>query len=155
MRHILIGTFILAFYCFSSPAFSQVSAQAAKPYDTTTEFAEYTVKHVVFNSTFVLPEIAKIYKLKRSKYESLLNISIYKKGEVGSIPATISGTVKNLMQQQKVLDIKQIEEQNAVYYLSPVRVANEELLHFELNVRPKGSKQDLTVKFSQKVYADE
>ncbi len=151
MRNLLIGISILTFYCFSASAFSQ----AAKPYDTTTDFAEYTVRHVVFNSTFVLPEVAKIYKLKRSKYESLLNISVYKKGEAGSIPATISGTVKNLMQQQKVLDIKEIEEKNAVYYLSPVRVANEELLHFELIIRPNGSQQDLTVKFSQKVYADE
>ncbi|MFL0803997.1 MAG: DUF4426 domain-containing protein [Agarilytica sp.] len=151
MRQLFIGISILIFACFSTCAFSQ----EGKPYDTTTDFAEYTVRHVVFNSTFVLPEVAKIYQLKRSKYESLLNISVYKRGQVGSIPATISGTVKNLMQQQKRLDIKQIEEKNAVYYLSPVRVANEELLHFELTIRPEGSQRDLTVKFSQKVYADE
>ncbi len=151
MRHFFIGLSTIIFLCLSTLTF----AQPGKSYNTTTDFAEYTVRHVVFNSTFVLPDVAKIYKLKRSKYESLLNISVYKKGEAGSIPATISGTVKNLMQQQKVLDVKEIEEKNAVYYLSPIRVANEELLHFELIIRPDGSQQDLTVKFSQKVYADE
>lgn len=130
-------------------------AEAALEKTTKTVFGQYTVGHVVFNSTFIQPEVAAIYQLKRSKYESLLNISVNKEGQSGSIPALISGTVTNLMQQQKQLKLKEISEKNATYYLAPIRIANEEVLHFELTVRPEGSSKDLHIKFTQKVYADE
>jgi hypothetical protein len=114
----------------------------------------YTVRHVVFNSTFVLPEVAKIYGVKRSKFESLLNVSVNPKGELGSMPAEVTGTITNMMQQQKILEFKEIKEKDATYYLAPIRINNEELLHFDLSVTPAGG-EALRVKFSQTVYADE
>jgi len=119
-----------------------------------TNVGGYTVRHVVFNSTFVLPEVAKIYGIKRSKYESMLNVSLSPQGKAGSLPAEVKGTITNLMQQQKVLQFKEIKEKNATYYLAPIRVSNEELLHFELTLKP-ASGEALQVKFSQTVYADE
>lgn len=130
-------------------------AQTVDKLKTETEFGNHIVRHVVFNSTFVLPEVAKTYQLKRSKYESVLNIALSKKGEIGSFPAKVSGTVKNLMQQQKTLKFKEVSEKNATYYLAPIRVANEELLHFEISVTPEGSDEAYVVTFSQTVYADE
>lgn len=122
-----------------------------------TQFERYSVRHVVFNSTFVLPEVARIHGIKRSKYESLLNVSLTGRDAVGSIPARVTGTVSNLMQQQKDLVFKEIREKNATYYLAPVRVANEEVLHFRLRVTPEGmtAGKTLEVNFSQTVYADE
>lgn len=120
-----------------------------------TVFGDYTVRHVVFNSTFIQPEVAKIYQIKRSKYESILNVSLSPKGQIGSIPAVVEGTVTNLMQQQRTLTFKEIREDNATYYIAPIRVANEEHLKFNLNVRPLDSDETIAVKFSQTVYADE
>ena len=133
------------------------SAQKDPKLKTESDFENYRVQHVVFNSTFIQEDIAKTYGLKRSKYESLLNISVYDKRSkktIATVPAKITGTVKNLMQQQKTLDVIEINEKDTVYYLAPIRVANEELLHFELSITPKGS-DPLIVKFSQTVYADE
>lgn len=120
-----------------------------------TDFAEYTVRHVVFNSTFIQPEVASIYGVKRSKNESILNLSVSRRGKLGALPAEISGTVTNLMQQQKDLQFKEIEEDNATYYIAPLRVANEEVLHFNILVKPNNSDDPLRVKFSQTVYADD
>jgi len=119
------------------------------------EAGGYTIHHVVFNSTFVLPEVAEIYQIKRSKYESMLNVSVNHNGEAGGIPATITGTVTNLMQQQKQLKFKEIREDKATYYLVPIRVANEELLRFKLQVTPEGSRKTFAISFKQTVYADE
>lgn len=120
-----------------------------------TDVDEFKVNHVVFNSTFVLPEVAKIYQIKRSKNESLLNISVYRKDKAGTIPAQLSGTVTNLLQQQKKLKFTEIKEENAIYYLAPIRIANEELLHFNITFQPQDYNHALEFKFSQTVYADE
>lgn len=133
------------------------SAQKDPDLKTESDFKHYRVQHVVFNSTFIQEDIAKAYGLKRSKYESLLNISVYDKRSqktIATVPANISGTVKNLMQQQKSLNVIEINEKDTVYYLAPIRIANEELLHFELSITPEGS-EPLHVTFSQTVYADE
>ena len=119
---------------------------------TETEVNGYIVRHVIFNSTFVLPEIAQQYDLKRSEYESLLNISINKPGEYGGEDVKLEGTYKNLMQQQKILRFKKIEEKDAIYYLAPVRISGEEMLHFHLTVTTPDD--SFEVKFSQKVYSD-
>lgn len=118
-------------------------------------FQNYTVRYAIFNSTFILPDVARAAGIKRSKYESLINVSVYKNGSPGSIAAKIQGSTKNLMQQLKSLDFKEIREKNATYYLAPIRVANEELMHFNLDVSPAESQETLNIKFSQKVYADE
>lgn len=117
-------------------------------------FENYTVRPVVFNSTFVLPEVAKAAGIKRSKYESLLNISLFKRDKAGTVAAKIQGTATNLMQQQQVLSFKEIREQDAVYYLAPIRVASEELLRFDIRIQPEGSEEELQLTFSQTVYAD-
>jgi len=122
---------------------------------TQSSFGEYTVQHVVFNSTFVLPDVARAYKLKRSKYESLLNISVFKKGLNGSLPAALSGTVTNLLQQQKSLEFIKIEEKDTTYYLAAIRINNEEKLHFNIDVTVDGHTETFNLRFSQTVYADE
>ena len=118
------------------------------------DFERHTVRYSTFNSTFVLPEIARAYNIKRSKYESLLNVSVSELGQYGSMPARVEGTVTNLIQQQKMLTFQEIIEQNATYYLAPLRIAGEETVHIELFVTPKGEDQPLRVKFTTKVYQD-
>lgn len=117
-------------------------------------FDRHTVYYTVFNSTFISPEIAKAYNIKRSKYESLLNVVVSKNGEHGGVPAKLSGTVKNLLQQQQPLNFKTIEEENTVYYIAPVRVSGEEIIHFEISARIEGEPKPLTLKFSKKLYAE-
>ena len=130
------------------------STYAQENFDDHKNFDNYSVHYALFNSTFVQPDIAAIHKLKRSKYENLINISVYKKGEPGTIPAKIEGTSRNLIQQLKVLDIIEIKEENAIYYLAPVRISGKELMHFEFNVTPQNSNKTLDVKFSKTVYSD-
>ncbi|MFT5085430.1 MAG: hypothetical protein ACI9Y1_003491 [Lentisphaeria bacterium] len=144
--------FFIALLMFFS---STLQAQQTETFTQQTDVDGFTVRHVVFNSTFLLPEVAKAYGIKRSKYESLLNVSLSPNGQSGGLPAAIEGTATNLMQQQKSLKFIEINEENTTYYLAPVRVGNEEFLRFQLSLTPFGRKVPLTVKFSQKVYADE
>lgn len=118
------------------------------------ELGEYTLYYTLFNSTFVPADIARAYKLKRSKYEWLLNVVVSKNGEHGGVPVKLSGHNKNLMAQQKLLRFNEIKETGTVYYLAPVRVSGEDVLHFELNVVLPNQTEPHTVKFTDKVISD-
>ncbi|VUD67572.1 hypothetical protein TDB9533_03860 [Thalassocella blandensis] len=145
----LIASFFLTAFFFIH---AYANAQQANPMSTETLIDGYVVRHVIFNSTFVLPEVAQQYGLKRSEYESLLNISVNRQGEFGGEEVKLEGTYKNLMQQQKVLQFQQIKEKDAIYYLAPVRISGEEMLHFSLQIQTKD--KTFETSFSQKVYSD-
>ena len=137
-----------------SLSMTSMAATPAQTLSTETVIDGYVVRHVIFNSTFLQPDAAKAYGLKRSGYESLLNISVNKVGEYNGEPVQLEGTVTNLMQQQKTLDFKEIKEKDAVYYLSPIRVNGEETIHIALSVKVAGREEPLTLEFSHKVYSD-
>ncbi|GAB3111323.1 DUF4426 domain-containing protein [Aestuariicella hydrocarbonica] len=123
-----------------------------RPYQS---FGEYTVLFTVFNSSFIPPEVASTYNLTRGKGQSLVNVALIKsntEGNTNGLPAEVSGSVTNLMQQQKKLEFIEISEQDAVYYLAPLRVSSEEVLHFNIEVKHKG--KTYPVSFSKKLYAE-
>lgn len=131
---------------------SLASAADNKPFTT---FGEYTVLHTVFNSTFLQPEVAKAYNLTRGKRHALVNVAIIKntaEGSTNGLPAEISGSITNLMQQQKPLRFLEIQEQDAVYFLAPIRVDSEEMVHFRIEVKHDGKTYPVT--FSKMLYVD-
>lgn len=118
-------------------------------------FEQYSVYYTIFNSTFLLEDVAKNYGLKRSKYESILNIAVVPSGKsFGGLPAQLSGSVTNLMQQQKSLDFKKIDEGDTVYFLAPLRINGEEVVHFDISVTPENTDTALQVIFTKKLYSD-
>ncbi len=142
-------------FCLGLTAHAQgIKAEDQAPYNGQQDFKQYSVHYAVFNSTFIPADVAARYEIKRSPYESLINVSLAPRGEYGALPAAISGSVRNLMQQQKPLKFIEIQEDGATYYLAPIRVSSEEVLHFELALTPQGSDDTLHVQFSKKVYAD-
>jgi len=121
------------------------------------KFGDYTVHFSVFNSTFITPEVAQIYKLTRAGNRALINISVTKntdgKTSLG-LPAKVTGTATNLIQQQRVLDFKTIDEGNAVYYLADLRHTNEEVMNFAVDVQVESEAKPFTVRFTRKLHTD-
>lgn len=120
-------------------------------------FGDYEVYFSAFNSTFITPEIARVYQLERSPKYGLVNIAIrnVKDSEVGkAVTAQLEGHQKNLLQQSVSLRFKEVKEGSAVYYLASFRFSNEELLEFSIDVKPEGSDTSYPVKFRQTFYQD-
>lgn len=125
-------------------------------------FGDYTVHFSTFNSAFVPPGVAEIYGITRARNQVLINVSVThtKRGKTSlGLPAKVTGTARNLLQQQRVLEFDEINEGNATYYLAPLRHSNEEVYNFTLNVTPANAEQTdmqpLSVKFSRKLYFKE
>lgn len=145
LAHLFIALFFVATSAFAKDNFAPLSEQ---PYR---EFGDYKVYFTVFNSAFINPEIASANNLIRAKDRVYINVSLVKNNSLG-IPATITGTARNLLQQSKTLEFIEIAEGNATYYLAPLFHINEEVIHFTIDVTPEGETQAHTVSFSKKLY---
>ena len=112
------------------------------------------VHYIAIGSTFLTPEIAKLYDIKRSRYNGLINISVLDNSKQGS-PAkrvSITGKAKNNVGQSKIIEFQEVTEGSSIYYLAQVRYDNEETIHFDLTINDGIEIQHLT--FSQKFYVD-
>lgn len=151
-----IRAFILLL-CLSAVS-SQAQINQPKPVETSQTFGEYTVHFSVFNSTFISPEVAKIYGLTRASNQSLVNISLTRtsdgKTSLG-LPAEVSGTATNLIQQQRTLKFQTVSEGDATYYLAPVRHTNEEVINFIVQVKAESASAPLTVRFTRTLHEEQ
>ena len=147
IKHLSIAYFFI-FAC----ALCAQNAAAQPEYNDTTHFDDFSVHYTFFPSTFIQPDIASAYNIKRSKYEILINISVTNPGEYGGIAAKIRGTTTNLMQQQKSLSIVEIKEKDVTYYLAPVHIAAKEIVHIDLYVTPEGHTETKHIKITKTLY---
>ncbi len=128
-----------------------------KEISTTEKFGDYTVHYNVFHSMDIPAKVAETYQLVRGKDRALVNISLTKT-ENGStslgLPAIVSGTSKNLMQQKQALKFIEIKEGDATYYLAPFVFNNEELLHFDIQVNTDVTARPMTFTFNRTLYKE-
>ena len=136
---------ILVFVC---TFVNQVQAQGQQ------QHGNYTVYHTIFDSTFLQPEIAAAYDVVRGENLFLVNISVNADGKNFGQAVDLEGTATNLLQQQKKLDFKTISEGEATYYIAPLRVTSQDILHFAIDVRPPES-APFTVKFTKTLRSNE
>ena len=115
-----------------------------------TKFGDYVVHHTALPTDILLPEVARAYKIKRSKNRGMLNIVVQHKGK--GIDAKVTGTGVNLNSQLKHLKFREIKDGDVTYYISSFRVTNKETISFKVNVQPKGSAKSHTVKFKKEFY---
>ena len=121
------------------------------------KFGDYKVYFSVLNSSFISEDIASIYKLTRGADRAIINIAVVKKtGDTDSfgLPAKLTGSIANLMQQQKTLDFTEIKETNATYYLASFRFSNEEMLRFKVSVDAGQTGRPFEIEFTKKLYVD-
>jgi hypothetical protein len=117
---------------------------------------DYVVYYSAVNSTFITPEIAESYGIKRASRSAFLNISVQRKQEDGiSLPVTavVSGVKTNLLQQSKPLSFREVRESEAIYYLSEFEFSNAENLRFTLKIIPSVSDQALNLEWETKLFA--
>ncbi|MCQ4241279.1 DUF4426 domain-containing protein [Stutzerimonas stutzeri] len=115
-------------------------------------FGEYDIHYIAFNSGFLQPEIASAAGLVRSKTQGVLNISVLKAGKPSA--ALVSGTVKNLLGQDRSLTFKQLKEgEDAIYYLAQFPFDSRETLRFSLTVQPMGA-DPVSFDFTQEFFPD-
>jgi len=112
------------------------------------------VHYMAIGATFLTPEVAKAYGITRSRYNGLVNISILDNTKENTPAKSVAmiGKARNNVGQLKSLVFREVKEGDAIYYLAEINYANEETIHFDIQITD-GSKEH-NLKFSQKFYVD-
>ena len=122
--------------------------------ETTRETDTHIIHFNVFDSSFLTPEIAQQYGLKRSNYHAMLNLAVHEKTDAADkpIPVILQGTVTNIVQQQRTLKFKEVQEGKAIYYLTDFRVTDDDLLTFDIKIRTNADAPGYDLRFKRRVF---
>lgn len=118
------------------------------------DIGEYVI-HFSAQSTDQLPaEIARAYDIVRSKDRAMLNVSVIDESSGAAVPSSVSVKTVNLTGQLKSINMRKIEEQEAIYYVGEIPVANRETLVFDISVTPEGMNEPTEVRFKRQFFTD-
>jgi hypothetical protein len=118
------------------------------------KFGNLEVHYNAMLSTDLLPDVAKAYKIDRSQTRGIVTISVLRKNAMGMaqpIPARLTAYMVNLSNQLGEIDMREIKEGGAIYYLGEFRVVPPNTLKFAVTVETAGDPKH-EVSFTQKFY---
>ena len=119
------------------------------------DFGQYVV-HFNALATDQLPaRVAREYRISRSKNRGMINIAILKKtlGTAGKpVAAKISASATNLTGQTRTIEMREVREATAIYYIGEFPVTHEETLRFTVTLTPENSEESNEVRFKQQFF---
>ncbi|MGE5028151.1 MAG: DUF4426 domain-containing protein [Betaproteobacteria bacterium] len=119
------------------------------------KFDDVEIHYNALSTNDLTPEIARNYKLTRSKGRGLLTISVLKKNSMGvsyPVPAEIKVNVVNIYSQLTNIGMREIKEGSAIYYLGEYWIVPPETLKFNISVKPEGAEQTRSFEYQQSFY---
>lgn len=139
-----------------------VSGAVAEP-GYSQRLGEYRIYYNAFDSTFLSPEIARAYGIKRSANRGVLNVSVQRTSPIPipagfpgmpgiPVQATIVANATNLNNQIKSIGMRQILDHGAIYYIGEFPISNEETLDFHVLVRPQSFPTAADIRFRQRFF---
>ncbi|MHB1187408.1 DUF4426 domain-containing protein [Thiobacillus sp.] len=118
------------------------------------KFGPLEIHYNALTTDELLPEVARAYKIERSKTRGLVTMSVLMPNKLGvmtPVPAKISIYATNLNQQLANVGMREISEGTAIYYLGEFRVTPPDTLKFTATVEVAGEPKREMV-FTQKFY---
>ena len=125
--------------------------------DNSTRTGGYTIHHNALTTDSLPVQVATAYGIQRSKSRALLNVSVIRDepGSMGTpVRAQIRAVAKNLFGQLRNIELREIVEDKAIYYIGDFPVAHREGLRFEFEVMPEGGRYPLRASMRQEFYTD-
>jgi len=123
--------------------------------DTSTSAEGFVVHHNAFSADTLSPAIAQRYGIQRSKTRGVLNVSVIKEkaGTTGtSTAARVEVEAASLTGQKRRVPMREVKEQDAVYYLGEFPVQDQETLKFMIEVTPEGAAKPIKAETSQQFF---
>ena len=100
------------------------------------------------------PKIARAYNIVRSKNRAILTVSVLANGSREAVSADVEVKTVNLTGQLKNMVMREIREQESIYYIGETPVANRETLIFNISIKPEGVDEPSDVRFQRQFYSD-
>jgi hypothetical protein len=124
--------------------------------ENSTRTGGYTIHHNALTTDSLPVQVATAYGIQRSKSQGLLNVSVLRDapGQMMGTPvrADIRAVAKTLYGQIRPIELREIVEDKAVYYIADFPVAHREMLRFEFEVLPEGARYPLRASMRHEFY---
>lgn len=120
-------------------------------------FGDYAVHHGTMLTERLEPKVANRYDIRRSDHRALITVSVRERsadGQSQAVRAEVKVTGVNLSAQRRELTMREVDEGEAIYYLTDFRIDPPETVRFEVHVRPEGSDQAHAFEVSRTFHAD-
>ena len=151
----LIALSLLALLSACGGPGESADVPVAQPAGATSETIGDHVVHFSAHTTDQLPpEVARAYNIVRSKNRAMLNVSVLRASDNVAVAAAVTVKAVNLTGQLKNITMRQIDEQEAIYYIGEIAVANRETLIFDISVTPDGVNTPSEVRFKRQFFTD-
>lgn len=125
--------------------------------ENVTRTGGYAIHHNALTTDNLPAQVATAYGLQRSKSRAMLNISVIREelGTMGTpVRADIRAVARTLYGQIRPLELREIVEDRAIYYIADFPVAHRELLIFDLEVMPQDGRYPLRATLRQEFYTN-
>ena len=125
--------------------------------ENSTRTGGYTIHHNALTTDSLPVQVATAYGLQRSKSRALLNVSVIRDepGTMGTpVRAQIRAVARTLYGQIRPIELREIVEDKAVYYIADFPVAHREMLHFEFEIMPQGGRYPLRAHMRQEFFTN-
>ena len=120
------------------------------------DFGDYKVHDSAINTSQLSPQVARAFGIQRSTSQALLNLAVLRdrSGPMGEPSrAAIEVNVVNIAGQRRAIEMREVTEQDAIYYIGTFRIHNEERITFSVEVAPEGeSGPPLSFRFQQQFF---
>ena len=114
----------------------------------------YDVHYIAFNTAMLTPEIAKTYRIQRSKTRGVVTISMLEEESQTPSAGLVRGEVRNSVGQLQTLNFQKVTEQQAIYFLATFRYADEEVLNFSVELGPEKATKLHSISFQQQFFVE-
>ena len=125
--------------------------------ENSTRTGGYTIHHNALTTDSLPVQVATAYGIQRSRHRALLNVSVIRDepGSLGTpVHADIRAVAKTLYGQIRPIEMREIVEDKAIYYIADFPVANRDVLNFEFEIMPAGGRYPLRAHMHQEFYTD-
>jgi len=136
------------------PTESSAVPEAQPAGATSTDIGDHVIHFSAQSTDQLPPEVARAYNIVRSKNRAMLNVSVLEEATNNPVAAAVTVKTVNLTGQLKSVTMREINEQDAIYYIGEVPVANRETLIFDISVMPDGSDESSDVRFKRQFFTD-
>ena len=121
------------------------------------DFGDYVVYFNAINTDQLSPDIAREYGIGRSKERAMLNVSIHRKlpnGTTQAVTGGVSASAVNLNGQLKTMTLREVPEENAIYYIGELGITDGEVLIYTIDVTPINEVSRFTVRFKKQFFVE-
>lgn len=123
--------------------------------ENSTKIPGYTVHHNAVTTDTLSPSVAHAYRIPRSRYRAMINISVIKDkpGTTGvAVKSRVSAQAKNIQGLIRNIPLFEVIEGNAIYYIGHFPIADKEELSFNIRVQPANEKQTHDMQFKNRFF---